>query len=111
MSASLEELAHEPALARTLTAGERQALLLRIAGLLLVLSTTPPAPEIASGGGHDELLSVEQAAALLGVPREFIWRKSRRADWRPFTVRVSRKVLRLKRRGLEQWLATRGAAR
>jgi hypothetical protein len=57
--------------------------------------------ETANGDkGEDELLTVEQAAELLTVKPDWLYR---RATHLPFTRRLSRKGLRFSRRGLISW--------
>ena len=77
---TLEDLARDPALVAGLTPVQREMLLRHLVGLLAVLTVMSPAEPTPSENGTDELLTVEQAAALLGVDRTFIWRRSRRAE-------------------------------
>jgi excisionase family DNA binding protein len=52
------------------------------------------------GAGH-ELLTINEAAALLRVTPRWLYRHARKL---PFTRKLSRKVLRFSRVGLERWL-------
>lgn len=49
-------------------------------------------------------LSPDEAAELANVPRRVIYGWSRRTDWRNFTHRLSRKVLRVEEQGFRLWL-------
>ncbi|MBI1797869.1 MAG: helix-turn-helix domain-containing protein [Candidatus Eisenbacteria bacterium] len=51
-----------------------------------------------------DLLSVAEAAALLGVTPRWLYRHARTL---PFTRKLSRKCLRFSRAGIERWLATK----
>jgi hypothetical protein len=53
---------------------------------------------------HDHWLTPDAAATLASVPRRTIYGWSRRLDWRPFTRRLSRKVLRVEEVGFRRWL-------
>ena len=50
----------------------------------------------------DTPLTAEQAAALIGVSRRWIYRNAARL---PFTRRISRKTLRFSEAGLHRWIA------
>jgi len=54
----------------------------------------------------DEYLTTAEAAALLKVSSKWIYRRSSRL---PFVRKLSRRELRCSRRGLERFMATRGA--
>lgn len=54
-----------------------------------------------------QMLKVEEVAALLRTTREGVYRLSRRRDWLPFTVRISRKHIRFREAGLRKWIAQR----
>ena len=55
-------------------------------------------------GDKDTLLSSGQAAALMGVSRQWLYRH---AEKLPFTRRISRKNLRFSEAGLRRWIAIR----
>jgi len=57
-----------------------------------------------SHGGPGRWLTPDAAAALACVPRRVVYGWSRRADWRAFTHRLSRKVLRIEDQGFRRWL-------
>jgi len=59
-----------------------------------------PSPP-ATGG--DRLLDVKEAAALLGMSIDWVYRRARRL---PFTVRMGR-TLRFSETGIQRWLAHR----
>jgi len=109
---NLDDLLRSPERAGALTPPERDALLRQVAALALLLTSatsTNSTPDAVNGDG--DLISVEEAADLLHVDRRYVWRRSRRRDWAPFVVRVSRKTMRLRRTGLEAWLTRQGAGR
>ena len=53
---------------------------------------------------EDRWLGPSEIATLANVPRRVVYGWSRRSDWRPFTRRLSRKVLRIEERGFRRWL-------
>jgi predicted DNA-binding transcriptional regulator AlpA len=62
----------------------------------------------ATGNNHqtesEQLLTPEQAAELIGVNSQWLYRH---AEKLPFTRRISRKNLRFSEDGLRRWLATK----
>jgi predicted DNA-binding transcriptional regulator AlpA len=67
----------------------------------------PSAAPAGAGNGSaapDRLLKANDAAALLGVDRRWMYRH---ADSLPFTRRLTGGTLRFSLRGLERWQATR----
>jgi hypothetical protein len=78
---------------------------------------SPPVPDGArlqpgqapSPGSEDRWLTPSEVAALANVPRRVVYGWSRRSDWRGFTRRLSRKVLRVEERGFRRWWDGRGA--
>lgn len=54
----------------------------------------------------DRLLDAAEVAARLGMKRKHVY--NRAAAW-PFTRRLGQRTLRFSERGLEQWIAKRGA--
>jgi hypothetical protein len=52
-----------------------------------------------------KLLGVEQVGAMLGKPKQSVYGLARRADWRPFTLRIDRRTLRFHEDGLRKWMA------
>lgn len=67
-----------------------------------VARIAPAAPDPEKG--LDRLLTVDEAAARLGVSRRWIYRK---ADELPFTRRLSGGTLRFSERGLGRWQTSR----
>lgn len=67
-----------------------------LAARLILERKAPAAAE------EDVLLSAKEAAALLNVKRNFLYR---RAKTLPFTKHLSRRSLRFSKRGLMAWLA------
>src|SRR6266542_4052549 len=58
----------------------------------------------ASGAEKDTLLTADEAAALMGVNRRWLYRHAAKL---PFTRRISRKNLRFLEAGLRRWLAAK----
>lgn len=58
------------------------------------------------GGTDERLLSVEDAAQILSVSPDWLYR---RANKLPFTRKLGPKALRFSKRGIENWLKTRAA--
>ena len=63
---------------------------------------------LANGAGHvaekETLLTPEQAAAMIGVDKKWLYRHSKQL---PFIRRLSKKNIRFNEAGLKRWLATR----
>jgi predicted DNA-binding transcriptional regulator AlpA len=63
---------------------------------------------LSNGAGHaaekDTLLTPEQAAAIIGVDKAWLYRHSKQL---PFARRLSRKKIRFNEAGLRRWLASR----
>ena len=57
-----------------------------------------------SADGEDELLTITDAAQLLNVSEDWIYRRANRL---PFTRRLSRKALRFSKIGLLKWRAAK----
>lgn len=74
------------------------------ARLILTRSTTEATQ--ATAQPEEELLTAEQAAALLNVSVDWMYRH---ASGLPFTKRLSRKALRFSKSGLLRWRAGRRA--
>jgi excisionase family DNA binding protein len=70
------------------------------------------AEEIAkalAGNGHlveekEKLLTPDEAAAIIGVKKEWLYRHAKQL---PFARRLSRKAMRFNEAGLRRWMATR----
>lgn len=56
---------------------------------------------------RDELLKVAEAAVMLGMTRDYLYRH---ADTFPFTVRLASKQLRFSSQGIEQYIARQRVA-
>ena len=65
--------------------------------------TTDPA-STAPAWSADNLLTIDEAAAMLRVSPRWLYRH---ATTLPFSRKLSRKVLRFSRAGIARWLATR----
>ena len=109
------DLLRSPQRALELAPTEAAAMLARVEGLAAVLrlaavaqaqpSARPAVPEPSADG--ERWLTPDQAATLASVPRRTVYGWSRRADWRSFTRRLSRKVLRIEESGFCKWLDRR----
>jgi Helix-turn-helix domain len=112
-SVVIAELLADPSLVSALVPREDAVSLLidlarvtRALELHVTAPMVPPPP--APPEGH--LLTPDEAADIARVSRETIYGWSRRADWRPFARRVSRKVLRIQEHGFRRWLERRCSA-
>jgi hypothetical protein len=65
--------------------------------------------ETDSRQNGDRWLTPDEAASIANVPRRVVYGWSRRVDWRGFTRRLSRKVLRVEERGFRRWLDRQGS--
>jgi len=104
---TLDELAAHPELARELPPEVAQDLLARLAPLQIVLLAQAIRP-LGGGNGQgepqeDRLLTVEEAAKMLGLSTDWLYR---RAGKLPFTVRLGRQ-LRFSERGLDRYIRQR----
>jgi len=81
------------------------ALALQLAALLAAV-----AARLAAGlrrdDGPDRLLTVRQAAPVLGMSEDWLYRH---ADRLPFTCRTGRRTVRFSERGLKRYVAAREA--
>jgi predicted DNA-binding transcriptional regulator AlpA len=102
---SLDALVVDPAKVAELLPEVAADLLVRVIGLQTALATralgarsngTQAPPEA------EHYLAPEEAAALLGVTRRWLYRNAKRL---PFARPLSRKVLRFSEPGLRQWQA------
>ncbi len=66
----------------------------------------PAALSLAPAWSPDDLLTVEEAAAVLRVSPRWLYRHAKKL---PFSRKLSRKVLRFSRAGITRWLATKRA--
>ncbi len=73
----------------------------RLAGLA---ANGRPEPQVGNDG--DRLLTVKEAASLLGVSPRWLYRRSGKL---PFARRLSRKCLRFSKTGLQKWRARKTA--
>lgn len=117
-AALLESLLADPSRAAEVSREEAVALLVALSTLQAALVTTVsrlPSPG-HTGGKHpietagappwspDDLLTVDEAAAMLRVAPRWLYRHARTL---PFARKLSAKVLRFSRAGIARWLATR----
>jgi excisionase family DNA binding protein len=59
---------------------------------------------VSNSNDRDALLTPDEAAAMIGVNRRWLYRHSAKL---PFTRRISRKSLRFSEAGLHRWLAAK----
>ncbi|MBI3458456.1 MAG: helix-turn-helix domain-containing protein [Candidatus Rokubacteria bacterium] len=105
---TLDELAGEPGQAAGLPLEAARALLARCAvvhGVLVarLLEAPEHGASAPQGGPEDRLLAVEEAAGMLAVSPDWLYRRAGRL---PFTVRLGR-TLRFSARGLERYIRQR----
>jgi predicted DNA-binding transcriptional regulator AlpA len=106
----LEQLICGERLAEELTPQEVAAMMTALAGVQIALANrilTAKSPEPPAKPDASKLLKVDAVAALLGTAPRAIYSMSQRQDWRPFTVRLSRRHLRFDEAGLRKWIAQR----
>lgn len=115
---SLAELVAAPTRMEEVPPEEAARLLVELSGLTLALAarvgaaaTTPreihPSVQPTSSEPCATLLTAQEAADLARVSPRVIYGWARRADWRLFAHRLSRKVLRIEASGFRRWLASR----
>lgn len=108
---ALTMLLADPARAADVPPGERQAVLDALAvqeGRCRVLRdvlTRGLAPVPEAVGTSDRLLTVEEAAARLGLSADWLYRHAKSL---PFTRRPARRALRFSEAGLGRWMVARG---
>ena len=88
------------------------ALAARMAGPDTETHTAAPGPLPVDGPSEKgEFLTAAEAAQIARVPTRTVYEWSRRSDWRVFTHRLSRKVLRIEGGGFRRWLDRQGKSR
>ncbi len=80
--------------------------LARAHAALLTVASRPPAamPRTEDRANEDRMLDVEEAAAMLGVSKRWLYRHAKQL---PFTRPISPKIVRFSRVGIQRWLASR----
>jgi hypothetical protein len=63
--------------------------------------------ESTSTASSDEVLTADAAATMIGVTKDWLYRRRNL----PFRIEVSPKQTRYSRRGIERWLAARTGTR
>jgi excisionase family DNA binding protein len=103
------ELLDAPERALDLPLHEAAAMLVRVGALEAMLrarlASPVPASPCASPAAEDRLLTTDQAAARLGVTRNWLYRHATKL---PFARKLSRKALRFSEAGLNRYLAKKG---
>ena len=85
-------------------AGELARGLAEVLARTAIPPTTPTAAPLREEG--NALLTVDEAAARLGVARSWLYRHAKAL---PFAVKLGHRTLRFEQRGLERWARTRPA--
>lgn len=103
---SLDELARDPSRAHGLSRPTRAELIARASTVIAILAApmiaeSGAAPEQTPGHGGDRLLNVDEAAAMLGCRRGWLYARARGL---PFTVRPSPGQLRFSLSGIERFM-------
>ena len=104
------ELLERPEIGLQLAPDTAAGLLAKLEGAAAVLRVAAMAPERAepgtarNRGAGTRWLTPDEAAAAASVSRRVVYGWSRRQDWRGFTHRLSRKVLRIEESGFLGWL-------
>ena len=107
MDTRVVELLQDPALANEIPVEKIPAVLQAVTvlqGVLVtrLLNSLTKIDPSNSALETDRLLTAQEAASLLGVTPQWLYRRYRSL---PFARRLSRKVLRFSELGLRQWLA------
>jgi hypothetical protein len=106
----LTELLRDPLGALGIPPADAREMLVRLAPLIraLKLAAAQPEPDTIEKT-KVRLVSAEEAAELLGRSRREIYALAHRADWRPFTRRLSRRKLLFEREGVLRWAGSQEA--
>ncbi len=110
---TLDDIARDPLRVNALSADATRQLIAMLEmarGALkarrIMLSGEPGA--LASmPSGPDRMLHADEAAALLGIARDTLYRN---ADFYPFTHRLKSRCLRFSERGIDEYLHTKSSA-
>jgi predicted DNA-binding transcriptional regulator AlpA len=101
---SLDSLVADPGLVQTLPCPVIQHILIQITSLLpLLVSQSYRVPTTEKGHQDDRLLSIDEAASILGKTKDWLYRHS---DTLPFTVREGR-LLRFSSNGIQKYIRAR----
>lgn len=108
-AALLDALLADPSRATHVPREEAVALLVAISTLHVALLTAASRPSTvvpreSERPNEDRMLDVEEAAALLGVTKRWLYRHAKQL---PFTRPISPKILRFSEAGIRRWLASR----
>ena len=108
MSAELGDLLRtllaDPSKLVALAPEQERALVTNLQALMGQNSSPMAAPMTPPAWTHDDLLTVDEASAMLRVSPRWLYRHARTL---PFTRKLSPKVLRCSRAGIVRWLASR----
>lgn len=115
---SLDLLLADPAAAIEVSTEQAAVLLGRLSRVQTALETRAQADGVTVGPGRvqhssvpraatwgpDDLLTIDEAAAVLRVSPRWLYRHAKTL---PFARKLSRKMLRFSRAGISRWLATK----
>src|SRR5436309_582188 len=102
----LRTLLADPSKLAALTPDQERRLVTELEAVVGRAHHVPPAPALAApppAWSEADLLTVDEAAALLRVSARWLYRH---APTLPFTRKLSRKSLRFSRTGITKWLAS-----
>lgn len=104
---TLNDLAAHPEEATNLPPHVAAQLLAQMASIQTVLLGrlfTGMSPDIRREDSEDRLLVIDEAASMLGMTRDYLYRH---ADQLPFTVRPAPKQLRFSKLGIQKYIRNR----
>ena len=106
LSALLQRLVGDPGMLVSITPEQERAILasLRSAVVEPRSISIPIQESPATAWSEGDLLTVDEAAAVLRVTPRWLYRHAKKL---PFVRKLSRKSLRFSRSGITRWLATR----
>jgi predicted DNA-binding transcriptional regulator AlpA len=101
---TLDSLMADPGIVQTLPAHVVDHILIQVTSLLpLLVAKSHAVPTTEKSQQEDRLLSIEEAAAILGKTKDWLYRH---ADSLPFTVREGR-LLRFSSNGIQKYIRAR----
>jgi len=104
---TLNDVLADPGKVRTLPRAVRSDLLAQCAAVIVTLSSVADSSETKGKPDEaDEMLTVEEAAALLRCQPRWVWRHKKRLG---FVRQTGPRSLLCSKRGIENWLASRKA--
>ena len=98
---TLDDLATDPSLVKTLTSEEATEMLFLVATIQPVLLAVVCSGKEEHESSGDRLLKAGEVASLLNCPSDWVYRN---ADVLPFTCRLSPGQLRFSEKGIEKYI-------